>query len=238
MHNIDLAIKPQPQQSAFLDNKYLITLSPIQRIEWALQHLPATHITSSSFGIQSAVMLHMMTSVDASIPVILTDTGHLFPETYQFIEQLSDKFDLNLHIYKATQSSLPQENPCEVFKFEDDKNLKKYHHINKVEPFERAMKELNAKTWFSGIRQEQSMHRKSLSVVEQLRGHYKVHPIIDWTQADIHNYLTKHKLPYHPMKHQGYDSIGDIHSTLPLSQSTEKNYTRPRGMQRECGLHV
>lgn len=221
-----------------LDNINVLKYSAINRVEWAFNNLPSTYVVSSSFGIQSSVMLHMMTTIEANIPVILIDTGHLFPETYQFIETLTEKLKLNLHVYKAKNSSAFTTNSYGKLLPEDDEKLKKHHSMTKVELFERAMKELNGKTWFSGIRQEQSIHRKNLSVVEQLRGHYKVHPLIDWAQADIHAYLTKHKLPYHPMKKLGYDSIGDINNTLPLPHSNEKKSTRFIGMQRECGLHI
>ena len=71
-------------------NEDLEKKSPIARIEWTMENLPSQFVLSSSFGIQSAVMLHMMTQIDANIPVLLTDTGHLFPETYRFIEELAD----------------------------------------------------------------------------------------------------------------------------------------------------
>jgi phosphoadenosine phosphosulfate reductase len=76
-------------------NELLEKQTATQRVEWAMENLPSQFVLSSSFGIQSAVMLHMLTKIDANIPVLITDTGHLFPETYQFIEQLTDRLNLN-----------------------------------------------------------------------------------------------------------------------------------------------
>lgn len=208
------------------------------RAEWALEHLPGEFVLSSSFGIQSAVMLHMLTQVQSDIPVILTDTGHLFPETYRFIEQMTDRLGLNLKVYQAKQSAAWQAalHGEEWAKGEDE--LKAYNRRNKVEPLERGLTELNAQTWFSGVRRQQSEHRQGLGVVGTLRGRYKVHPIIDWSNKDVHQYLTKHNLPYHPLWDEGYVSVGDMHSTQPLTLGMTEEETRFGFGQRECGLHT
>jgi len=219
-------------------NELLEKQDAVGRIEWAMENLPSHFVLSSSFGIQSAVMLHLLTQVDANIPVLITDTGHLFPETYQFIEQLTDKLNLNLHVYSAKESAAWQQAKYGEQWAKDEASLKQYNRLNKVEPLERGLNELNANTWFSGVRRQQSSHREGLSVVGILRGRFKVHPIIDWTNKDVHQYLTKHNLPYHPLWDQGYVSVGDVHSTKPLSLGMDESDTRFSGMQRECGLHT
>lgn len=219
-------------------NELLEQQTATERVEWAMENLPSQFVLSSSFGIQSAVMLHMLTEVDANIPVLLTDTGYLFPETYQFIEQLTDRLDLNLHVYSAKESAAWQKAKYGEEWDKDETSLKAYNRRNKVEPLERGLNELSANTWFSGVRRQQSQHRESLSVVSILRGRFKVHPIIDWSNKDIHQYLTKHNLPYHPLWDQGYVSVGDTHSTRPLTLGMNESDTRFSGMQRECGLHT
>ncbi|WP_241242264.1 phosphoadenylyl-sulfate reductase [Thalassotalea sp. G2M2-11] len=213
------------------------SLNAMQRIEWSLDNLPQEFILSSSFGIQSAVMLHMTTQIYPNIPVILTDTGYLFPETYEFLEQLTEQLQLNLHVYKAKESATWQLKKYGKLWTQGTEGLKKYHYINKVEPFDRAMKELNANTWFSGIRREQSSFRNSVPFVDSIRGHIKVHPILDWMARDVHEYLKKHHLPYHPLFTKGYTSIGDTHSTKPIHHVTTEDEIRFNGTQRECGLH-
>jgi len=219
-------------------NEDLEKKSPIARIEWTMENLPSQFVLSSSFGIQSAVMLHMMTQIDANIPVLLTDTGHLFPETYRFIEELAERLNLNLHVYSAVESAAWQLAKYGEQWAQDDDALKQYNRKNKVEPLERGLSELNCGTWFSGVRRQQSDHRQGLSVVGILRGRFKVHPIIDWSNKDVHQYLTKNNLPYHPLWDEGYVSVGDVHSTKPLTLGMDESETRFGSGQRECGLHT
>jgi phosphoadenosine phosphosulfate reductase len=219
-------------------NELLEKQTATKRAEWAMENLPSQFVLSSSFGIQSAVMLHMLTQIDANIPVLLTDTGHLFPETYQFIEQLTERLNLNLQVYSAKESAAWQLNKYGEEWAKDEVALKAYNRRNKVEPLERGLTELQASSWFSGVRRQQSNHREGLSVVNILRGRFKVHPIIDWSNKDVHQYLTQNNLPYHPLWEEGYVSVGDIHSTRPLTLGMEESDTRFSGMQRECGLHT
>lgn len=219
-------------------NQSLEKQTAIARAEWAMENLPGQFVLSSSFGIQSAVMLHLLTQVDSNIPVLITDTGHLFPETYRFIEQLTDRLNLNLQVYQAKESAAWQQAKYGEEWAQSDDALKAYNRRNKVEPLERGLTELNANTWFSGVRRQQSTHREGLSVVGTLRGRYKVHPIIDWSNKDVHEYLTKHNLPYHPLWDEGYVSVGDVHSTKPLTLGMTEEETRFGGGNRECGLHT
>jgi len=219
-------------------NEQLEKKTSLERVEWAMENLPSQFVLSSSFGIQSAVMLHMMTQVDPNIPVLVTDTGHLFPETYQFIDQLTERFNLNLQVYSAKESASWQLARYGEQWAQDEPALKRYNQMNKVEPLERGLTDLQSGTWFSGIRRQQSDHRSGLSVVSILRGRFKVHPIIDWSNKDVHQYLTAHNLPYHPLWEQGYVSVGDTHSTRPLSAGMDEQDTRFGNGQRECGLHT
>ena len=81
-------------------NALLEPMTPQQRVAWALENLPDTAFLSSSFGIQAAVMLHLVSTEKSDIPVVLTDTGYLFPETYQFVDYLTERLDLNLKVYR------------------------------------------------------------------------------------------------------------------------------------------
>ena len=101
--------KSQQQQALAEVNQHLETLSAEQRVEWGLANLPGNFVLSSSFGIQAAVCLHLVTRLQPDIPVILTDTGYLFPETYQFIDQLTSQLQLNLQVFRATESAAWQE---------------------------------------------------------------------------------------------------------------------------------
>jgi len=218
-------------------NSELEGMNAQARVAWAMEHLPSTHIVSSSFGAQSAVMLHMLTQVKADIPVVLTDTGYLFPETYRFIDTLTESLKLNLHVYRANISAAWQEARFGRLWEEGIEGIEKYNHMNKVEPMQRALKELNVGTWFAGLRRSQSDTRGKLPVLQKVGNQFKVYPIIDWSNKDLHYYLKEHGLPYHPLWDEGYVSIGDWHTTRSLQEGMSEQDTRFFGLKRECGLH-
>ncbi|WP_199271721.1 phosphoadenylyl-sulfate reductase [Paraglaciecola sp. L3A3] len=211
--------------------------TPQQRVTWALDNLPGNFMLSSSFGAQAAVMLHMVTQEFPDIPVVLTDTGYLFPETYQFIDELTERLKLNLQVYRAKMSPAWQEAQMGKMWEQGLEGIEKYNTLNKVEPMQTALKELEIKTWFAGLRRSQSDMREKLPVIQQLKGQAKVYPIINWSNRDVHMYLKEHNLPYHPLWEKGYVSIGDWHSTRSLEEGMNEQDTRFLGLKRECGLH-
>ena len=208
-----------------------------ERVEWAIENLESEFVLSSSFGIQAAVCLHLITRVKADTPVILTDTGYLFPETYQFIDELTEKLNLNLKIYRAEHSSAWQEARYGKLWEQGVDGLSKYNLINKVEPMKRALKELNAGTWFSGLRRSQASSRGALPVLSIQNGCFKFLPIIDWSNKEVFYYLKENGLEYHPLWEQGYVSVGDVQTTRPLEVGMSEEETRFFGLKRECGLH-
>ena len=219
-------------------NEALEKKTALERIEFAAENLPSNYSLASSFGAQSAVSLHMITQVMPKIPVILIDTGYLFPETYQFVDQLAEALDLDVHVYQSTMSPAWQEARYGKLWEKDTRALNEYNQRNKVEPMDRALNELEVGTWFAGLRREQSKSRHELPIVQTFKDRVKVHPVIDWSNRDIHQYLQKHRLPYNPLWEKGYVSIGDKHSTKPLTLGLSEEETRFGGSQRECGLHV
>lgn len=233
-----LQLDPAAQQQALAEiNQQLATLSPAERVAFALNQLPGQHMLSSSFGIQAAVMLHLVTQVKADIPVVLTDTGYLFPETYRFIDELTERLQLNLKVYRADITPAWQEARFGQL-WTTPEGLKQYNQLNKVEPMQRALQELQISSWFTGLRRSQSSSRTYTPIVGIQRGVLKINPIVEWTNKDIFYYLKDHDLPYHPLWEQGYVSVGDTHSSAPLSAGMNEEDTRFNGMGRECGLHV
>ncbi len=219
------------------DQTHLETISASERIRWAHEQFGNGLILSTSFGIQSAVMLHLVTAQIPDIPVIFVDTGYLFPETYRFAEELTQRLNLNLKTYLPGQSAACQEAIYGKLWEQGIEGLKKYNQINKIEPMNRAVKELGAKAWLSGLRRNQSTTRENRKVVEQQNQITKIYPIIDWSDKDIYDYLTQHNLPYHPLWDEGYVSVGDWHSTSKLGEGMTAEDTRFGGLKRECGLH-
>jgi phosphoadenosine phosphosulfate reductase len=109
--------------------------------------------------------------------------------------------------------------------------------LSSVEPMQRAIKELKVVGWMTGLRRAQSSTREHLKVLQIQDGVVKIHPLVDWNNKKIHYYLKEHDLPYHPLWEKGYVSIGDWHSTVPLSEGMKEEETRFKGLKRECGLH-
>jgi phosphoadenosine phosphosulfate reductase len=228
-----------PEDPLELDdlNGAIESLSTLRRVERALELLPGEHVLTSSFGAQSAVMLHLVTKVLPGVPVVLLDTGYLFPETYRFIDELTEKLQLNLKVFRAESSPAWQESRFGKLWDQGLSGIERYNRLNKQEPLERALTELHARTWFSGLRRSQGKSRARISPIEFKRGRYKVHPLFDWTDRDIGRYLERHQLPYHPLWGQGYVSIGDWHTTRSLADVESPEELRFFGLKRECGLH-
>ncbi|MHB2093009.1 phosphoadenylyl-sulfate reductase [Pantoea dispersa] len=218
-------------------NVQLEKLSAEQRVSWALEQLPGAFVLSSSFGIQAAVLLHMVTQQRPDIPVILTDTGYLFPETYRFIDELTQQLNLNLQIFRAETSPAWQEARYGKLWEQGVEGIEQYNQINKVEPMNRALQTLGAQTWFAGLRRDQSGSRASLPVLAVQRGVFKILPIIDWDNRQVHQYLKQHGLKYHPLWDEGYLSVGDTHTTRKWEPGMAEEETRFFGLKRECGLH-
>ncbi|TMP31623.1 phosphoadenosine phosphosulfate reductase [Pseudoalteromonas rubra] len=234
-----LTLDKASQQALLNDaNGMLADKSVEERVIWALENLPDNPILSSSFGIQAAVMLHLVTRQRPDIPVVLTDTGYLFPETYRFIDELTEQLQLNLKVYRAAQGPAWQEAKFGKLWEQGEEGIKRYNTLNKVEPMTRALNELQAGTWFSGLRRQQSSTRADKQILEISRGTVKVYPIIDWHNRDVYQYLTKHGLSYHPLWDEGYVSMGDVHTTRKLEPGMSEEETRFFGMNRECGLHI
>jgi phosphoadenosine phosphosulfate reductase len=218
-------------------NQLLSAQSAVQRIDWCLNNLPQKYAIASSFGVQSAVMLHLMTQQYPNIPVLLVDTGYMFAETYQFIDQLTERLNLNLHVLRSDISSAWQEARYGQLWQQGLQGLDRYNELNKVKPLQQALENLEIATWFSGMRRVQAKSRQHLNLLAHKNNRFKVHPIADWSNRDVHLYLKDNNLPYHPLWEKGYVSIGDVHTTVPLTAGMSEEQTRFHGLKRECGIY-
>jgi len=209
-------------------------------IAWGVEQFGDDIALSSSFGADSAVMLHLATTVKPDIKVITVDTGFLFPETVQFRDELARLLNLNLLIYRPVLST-------EAFLAEHGKMWRSSPDaccaFNKREPFDRAKRELQIKSWITGVRREQSSTRKATPIVQyDNKGLVKLCPIARWTARDVHYYLLENSLPYHPLREQGYLSIGchpeDGFCTSKVKLGEDPRSGRWAGFDKtECGLH-
>ncbi len=218
-------------------NRAFRSLDAPRRVARTLDILPGAHVLASSFGAQSAVMLHLVTRVEPDIPVVLIDTGYLFPETYRFVDELTARLRLNLKVFRSEASPAWQETRFGRLWEKGVDGIEQYNRMTKQEPMQRALKELDGETWFSGLRRSQADTRANIQPIEFRRGRFKVHPLFDWTDRDIGRYLKQHELPYHPLWNKGYLSIGDWHTTRSLAEAGTVDGLRFFGLKRECGLH-
>jgi len=230
------AARHDPRALAELDT-WLGALDAEERVAWALEHAPGAHALSSSFGAQAAVSLHLLTRQRPQLPVILVDTGYLFPETYRFVDELRERLALNLHVYRSPIGTAWMESRHGRLWEQGVEGLGRYNELRKVEPMRRALEELGIGSWFAGLRRGQSRSRERIPFLRLSQGRWKFHPIADWTDRDIGRYLQRHDLPYHPLWEQGYVSIGDVHTTRPLEPGMDPEETRFFGLKRECGIH-
>jgi phosphoadenosine phosphosulfate reductase len=229
--------EPSDQHALQTINAAFESFSALKRVERAIELLPAAHVMTSSFGAQAAVMLHLVNEVAPRIPVVLIDTGYLFPETYRFVDDLTERLRLNLKVVRSDASAAWQESRFGELWNQGLAGIEQYNRINKQEPLNKALQELGAATWFSGLRRVQADTRARIAPIEFKRGRYKVHPLFDWSDRDVGQYLATHSLPYHPLWEKGYLSIGDWHTTRSLAEVDSMEELRFFGLKRECGLH-
>ncbi|MEW9570129.1 phosphoadenylyl-sulfate reductase [Rhodanobacter sp. Si-c] len=147
-------------------NHWLARRDAEARVRWMLEHVPGAHALSSSFGAQAAVSLHLLASHAPDIPVILIDTGYLFPETYQFVDTLSERLALNLKVYRPSIGRAWAEARYGKLWEQGIEGLDRYNRIRKVEPMQRALAELGVQGWFAGLRRSQSRSRRAIDFVE------------------------------------------------------------------------
>ncbi len=231
---------PKPDLDLQATNQLLSEANAQNLVEWSATTFGDGLVMSTSFGIQAAVMLHLVTQVVPHIPIIWVDTGYLPAETYRFAEELTNRLHLNLKVYQSPLTPARMEALYgKLWDKKDVDSLNQYDQIRKVEPMQRALLELNATAWLAGLRRDQTDHRRSLEKVELQGNFYKVHPILNWNSRDIYHYLTAHDLPYHPYFDKGYVSVGDWHSSRPMMAEDEgERDGRFHGLKQECGLHL
>ncbi len=219
-------------------NLSLATATAEERVAYALDRWKSDILLTSSFGAQAAVLLHMVTRLWPEIPVVLLDTQYLFAETYRFVDELTERLGLNLKVYQSPLSREWQEARWGKLWEQGVEGITRFNVVNKVEPMGRALDELEASAWITGLRRSQSSTRAGLQTLAVQEGRTKVHPIYDWSNKEVHQYLTRHELPYHPLWFEGYVSIGDVQTSRPLGADMTEEETRFFGLKRECGLHI
>ena len=189
----------------------------------------------SSFGAESAVLLHMVAQVDRDVPVIFTNTQKMFGETLAYRDELSERLGFtDLRVYRPDPRLL---------RTKDDKGLRWSYDpdgccdIRKVEPLRRALLPFDA--WISGRKGFQASTRRALPRFEIDEGRLKINPLVDWDKSRLDAYFDEHDLPHHPLEAQGFLSIGCAPCTSKVRPGEDPRAGRWRGWDKvECGIHV
>jgi phosphoadenosine phosphosulfate reductase len=198
-------------------NDSLRTASAAEIVTWALS-LGQKTIATTSMGRNAAVMLHLVSEIDKSVPTIWVDTGYNLRDTYVVAERLIRDLDLNVHVYSPEMTS-ERRNAIMggIPTVDEEERHQEFTRQVKLEPFARALDEFQPDIWLTGIRREETELRKSLDIVSvDGRGIIKVAPLFHWSEDDVEDYMASHSLP------------------------TCKHYFDPTKVHdgRECGLHT
>ena len=204
-------------------------------IALAIEELfPGSITLVSSFGAESAVLLHLAAEVDRDLPVIFLDTGRLFPETSEYRTELAKRLGLtDIRTVAPDPERLAAEDPHRaLWMTKPDLCC----HIRKTEPLARALAGFDA--WMTGRKRFQSGVRSRMTVFEADGGRIKVNPLARWSVEDVKAYAVSHDLPSHPLVAKGYPSIGCVPCTSRVRPGEDPRAGRWRGLEKtECGIH-
>lgn len=216
-------------------------LEPLQRLQWALNRFGSSFAMTTSFGIQSSVLLHMLSRLSGgdTVPVIWVDTGYLPAETYRYASTLCERLGIQFVVAQSSVSPARMEAVHgRLWETGREQDLDLYLRLRKVEPLEEALSELEVSCWASGVRRGQTELRKTMTVLDPIRERLSLRPLLRWTNRDVFYYMQEHGLPQHPLFDQGYSTVGDWHSSAPDGLESEGRGTRFGGQRQECGIHV
>lgn len=188
----------------------------------------------SSFGADSAVLLHMISEIRRDVPVLFVETGWLFPETLRYAEDLSAHLRLtDVRWLQPDQAVLDAKDPKRLrWSYDPDGCCE----IRKVEPLDRGLEPFNL--WVSGRKSHQNRARAQLTLFETQDKRLKLNPLHDWTNDRLRDYAAAHKLPPHPLVADGYPSIGCSPCTTRVQPGEDPRAGRWRGWDKsECGIH-
>jgi len=216
--------------------------SLVEALEMISDLFPGPVVFSSSLGQEVQVITDAIFSYDQPIKIFTLDTGRLFSESYELIERTTARYKKPIRVY------FPEASDVEEFVttkgvnsfYESVENRKECCNIRKVKPLNRALQ--GAEVWITGVRAEQSDSRKGMPMIEWLedRQLYKFNPLLNWTFAEVMDYLKEFYVPYNPLHDKGFVSIGCAPCTRAIEPGEDPRAGRWwwETSQKECGLHV
>lgn len=211
----------------------LRTLGAVETIQWADNEFGSGLYLPTSVGVESAVMFKLVELAGVQTDSFAIESGYWFPQTYEHLDALRGLFSKDIHLFGPNEEEAKiARQLVEEDRLDIEENYKAYNQVVKLNPMSRALKELGATALLSGVRSYQTENRKSLGKIRiGSDGEYRIHPIIDWTEDQINDFIREHNLPRHPLYWEGYGSVGD----MPL---TKPGVGREGRDNKECGLHT
>ncbi|PLN82144.1 putative 3'-phosphoadenosine-5'-phosphosulfate reductase Met16 [Aspergillus taichungensis] len=224
-------------------NRQLQFLEPQDVLRWCVTSLPRLFQTTA-FGLTGLVTLDMLSKLNVPRPqmvdLVFLDTLHHFRETLDLVDRVRAKYPLvNVHIYKPqgveSEEEFAQKYGGRLWETDDQF----YDWVAKVEPAQRAYRELNVHAVLTGRRRSQGGKRGDLDIIEvDEAGLIKINPLANWSFDQVKQYIQDNEVPYNTLLDRGYKSIGDYHSTQPVSANEDERSGRWKGQQKtECGIH-
>jgi phosphoadenosine phosphosulfate reductase len=195
-------------------------------IRWAVDTFGHSLVLAASF--EDIVLIDLATKVAPDIEVVFLDTEAHFPETLSFVDEVKDRYRLNLTVTKPGPEAAAH--PC---------GSEQCCQFRKVEPLRRAIQ--GRRAWMTSLKRSDGPTRADTPIVswDEGFGLVKVNPLAAWTDRDIASYLVDHDLPVHPLVARGYRSIGCAPTTRPVAEGEDARAGRWSGLDKaECGLHV
>lgn len=190
----------------------------------------------SSFGAESAVLLHMLARVDRAAPVLFLDTGMHFPETLNYLARLTDHLGLTgVRRITPDKAALTAGDPTDTLHQHD---ASRCCDLRKTQPLHTALDAFDG--WITGRKRSQAASRNALRAVEaEAPSRLKLNPLRDWDALMLRDYMARHGLPAHPLVARGFPSIGCAVCTTPVAAGENPRAGRWRGTQKtECGIHL
>lgn len=223
-------------------NKRLKDLSPQEVLSYFIKEYDGKVALGTSLGAEDQVLTEMIANIDPSTKIFTLDTGRIFPETYQTLDETNKKYGIDIEVYFPNSEQVERmvnEKGINLF-YDSVENRKKCCHVRKIEPLKRAMMDVDV--WVTGIRREQSITRILTEVVEfdQINGKLKINPLLEWSEDMLWQYIKENQVPYNKLHDQGFPSIGCQPCTRAIEDGEDVRAGRwwwEAPEHKECGLH-
>jgi phosphoadenosine phosphosulfate reductase len=208
-----------------------------QVLRWAFDKFGGNVAISSAFGAEGMTLIDMASRIRPDFRLFTVDTEFLFPETYNLMDQIEDRYGIRIEKLYSLLSPREQEHQHGPALWSRDPD--RCCELRKVEPLRRKLAELDA--WITSIRRDQTSFRAAAGKIEwdTKFGLIKINPIADWSSKQVWRYLHDHKVPYNPLHDRNFPSIGCTHCTRAIRAGEDPRAGRWSDFAKtECGLHV